>query len=118
MEHIVQFAIAIDDDTIVKRVTDYAENQIKDDLMKRIESNIDHEIFEFKKYRWDDKDMKLGLQDWVKNLVSDILHEHQEEIVERAAEKLADKLSRTKAVKEAVAAKIAGEVEGKEGDVE
>ena len=114
MEHIVQFAVGIDDEAIVKRVTDYAEKQINNDIIKRVESNIEHEIFEYKDYGWYGPKKKCGLQEWVKDLVTDILHKHQEEIVEMAAEKLADKMSRTKAIKAVMVEKVAGEVESEE----
>ena len=38
MEHIVQFAISIDDDTITKRVEERAEKVIIDDIRKKVEN--------------------------------------------------------------------------------
>lgn len=116
MEHIVQFAIGIDDAAIVKRVTESAENQIVSELKKKYESEIEHQIFKFERVGWgrSTEEVKGGLQDWVKDLVTDILHKHQEEIVEMAAEKLADKMSRTKAIKAVMVEKVAGEVESEE----
>ena len=111
MEHIVQFAIGIDDDAIKKRITDSAEKQIKDELMKDIKSAIEHEIFDMYRGPWDKEAKRIGLQNWCKELVVQTLNKHEDKIVELAAEKLADKLSRTKAIKEAMAAKVAGETE-------
>lgn len=115
MEHIVQFAIGIDDDAIVKRVTDSAERQIVEGLKEKYESEIEHQIFKFERERWGgNKEFKVGLQPWVENLVVKLLDKHQDEIIERAAEKLADKMSRTKVIKEAMAAKVVGESESEE----
>ena len=103
MEHIVQFAVGIDDDAIVKRINESAEKQIKDDLMKQIRSSIEHEIFEFYRPPYGNEYEKIiDLQSWCKNLVVDILNKNQDKIIELAAEKLADKMSRTKVVKEAM----------------
>lgn len=109
MEHIVQFGIGIDDAAIVKLVTEAAETQIKDDLIKQIKSEIEHEIFEFYKGPWEKNEKIVGLQSLAKDLVVEVLDKNQERIVEMAADRLADKMSRTKAVKEAMAAKVAGE---------
>lgn len=111
MEHIVQFAISIDDDAIKKRITDSAEKQIKDELMQDIKSSIEREIFDMYKGQWDAKEKKMGLQEWCKQLVVETIEKHKDEIIELAAEKLADKLSRTKIVKEAMLVKLTGESE-------
>ena len=100
MEHIVQFAIGIDDDAIVNRVTQYAENQLIGEIKKEVHSNIEHEIFEFDRSWYSDKNKKTGLQDWVEKLVNDLLEQNKEQIIEMAAVKLADKMSRSKIIRE------------------
>lgn len=40
MEHIVQFAIGIDDEAIKKRITESAEKQITDSIQKDVEKMI------------------------------------------------------------------------------
>ena len=111
MEHIVQFAIGIDDEAIVKRVTDSAEKQIVDGLKAKYESEIEHQIFKFERSGWGSstKMVKAGLSDWVNELVIKLLEDNKEEIIERASEKLADKMSRTKAIKAAMVEKVAPE---------
>ena len=106
MEHIVQFAIGIDDTAIVQNITKYAEKQIKEDLMKKIESNIEYEIFEYKDTGWYGPKKKCGLQEWVRLMVAGVIRDREDEIVEMAAERLANKLSRTKAIKDSMAERI------------
>ena len=106
MEHIVQFGIGIDDEAIRKIIMEKAEKSITQDLMKQIRTDIDNQIFVID-HGWYGKDHKrVGLQDWVNDLVVKLLEDHKTEIIERASEKLANKLSRTKAVKEAMTEKV------------
>lgn len=113
MEHIVQFAIGIDDEAIKNRIKDTAEKQITEDITKQVRSEIEREIFEFYKSPWEKNEKIIGVQEWVKKLVVEVLDKNEERIVSMAAERLADKLSRTKAIKEAMAAKVTGKLEVK-----
>ena len=105
MEHIVQFGIGIDDEAIRKIIMEKAEKSILDDLKKQIRTDIDNQIFVIDR-GWYGKERKIGLQDWVKDLVEKTLNGNKDQIIKMASEKLADKMSRTKAVKEAMAEKI------------
>lgn len=111
MEHIVQFGIGIDDEAIKKRIAESAEKQIVEGLKAKYESEIEHQIFKFDHVGWgcSKKEIKCGLQDWVNELVLDILDKNKDEIIERAAEKLADKMSRTKAIKALMVEKVSDE---------
>ena len=106
MEHIVQFAVGIDDEAIIKNVTEYAEKQIIGEIKTEIHSTIEHEIFKFDRDWYSDKERRVGLKDWVEKLVNGILEKNKDQIVELAAEKLADKMSRSKIIKETVAEKL------------
>ena len=106
MEHIVQFGIGIDDDAIREIVMKKAEKSITQDLMKQIRTDIDKQIFVIDTGWYGNDCKRVGLQDWVNDLVVKLLEDHKTEIIERASEKLADKMSRTKAFKEAMAEKI------------
>ena len=109
MEHIVQFAIGIDDDAIIKRVTECAEKQIIGELKEEIKFEIEHEIFRHD--TWFGKENKIvGLQGWVEGFVNDVIEKNKDKIIEMTSEKLADKLSRSKVVKEAIAAKVSNDV--------
>lgn len=93
MEHIVQFAISIDDQTIAKRIEDNAEEQI----IKQIEQQVRNGLFEH--YYGRDADEQSGLNRYSKEIVENFLEKHKEEILEKAAIHLSDKLVRTKAGK-------------------
>lgn len=108
MEHVLQIGISVDDDAIVRSVTEAAEKQI----IKELKNDVEHQLFKFDRH-WSGE-TKCGIQDWVKEQVNDFLDVNKNEIIERAAWYLADKMSRTKVVKEAMLVKITGESEGDE----
>lgn len=94
MEHIVQFAIGIDDDAIKDRIMQNAEKKITDD----IEQQVRDALFDrgWKKHA----NIDDPLNGYSERIVSNFLEQHKQEIIDKAAEHLADKLSRTKAAKE------------------
>ena len=95
MEHIVQFAIGIDDDAIRKRVVESGEKQIIDSIAADVRKQI------FRKDPWSrGKEEEFTI--YADRKIEDILNSWKDEIVDAAAEKLADRLMRTKRVKEAV----------------
>lgn len=98
MEHIVQFAIGIDDEAIRKRIEQTAEMQVVDSIKEDISERI------FRKGRWDE----TQLQAWVKDIVIEAVLEHKDDIIKEAASRLCEYMKRTKAVKEAVAGALAG----------
>lgn len=95
MEHIVQFAIGIDDDAIVNRIKEHAEknitNEIKQEVMKL--------MFEYNS--WSGKLSGVPTE-WTKEVIESFLNDHKNEIIQCAGNILAEKLLRTKAVKEMV----------------
>lgn len=90
MEHIVQFAVSIDDTAIEKRIMETAHNQIID----AIRHEIERELFEVR-YGSFSNMRQVGVC-----IVEEWLNDHKQEIIDKAAEHLADKLARTKAAKE------------------
>ena len=103
MEHIVQFAIGIDDEAIRKRIEQTAENQIIDSIKSDVTDQI------FRKSNWKNE---TQLHSWVKDIVVEAILEHKDEIIKSAAMELCDYMKRTKAVKQAVAETVASEMEG------
>lgn len=99
MEHIVQFAIGIDDEAIRKSIRETAKKQIVEDIKRDLEG----EIFHFDYYR---KDEKLGLSIASRDIVQNVLEGHKNEIIELAAAMLLEYMKKTKAVREAVAETI------------
>ena len=94
MEHIVQFAIGIDDNAIVKKIEESAEKQIVANLEQQVRDNL----FEANYYgRHADKNSPLG--DYSKRLIESFLEKNKEEILEKTAVYLAEKLARSKAGK-------------------
>lgn len=93
MEHIVQFAISMDDETIKKRIEENAERVIT----KNIENSIRSTMFKVDRYGY-----KQGLDYYVEQLFTNWLESHKDEIIELATDKLAKNMSRTKAVKNAI----------------
>ncbi len=93
MEHIVQFAISIDDQTIANRIMENAEKQI----IKEIERQVRNSLFGH--YYGRDADEKSELNEYSKRIVESFLTTHKDEILEKAAVHLADKLVKTKAGK-------------------
>ena len=92
MEHIVQFAIGIDDDAIIKRIEERAEKVIIDELHKKVEGAF------FAKSYYGTPTNEPGA--WSERLFIGFLDEHKAEILECAAKYLAEKLAKTKAGKE------------------
>lgn len=97
MEHLVQFAVSIDDDAIKNSVAKNVERVVIENMRKDIERII------FDKNPWG---QKTGVNAWAEKMFSQFLDEHKSEIIEEASKMLADRLSRTKAVKEMVQAEI------------
>ena len=95
MEHIVQFAIGIDDEAVRKRIVENAESTI----IKNIQADVEHRIFDTD---WCGRTRKEVLSSFSADILKKIIENNKEKIIELAADKLADNLRRTKAVKEAV----------------
>lgn len=97
MEHIVQFAIGIDDEAIKNRITDTAEKQITASIQKDVERIIFNG-------GWNTgKADKYSPKEWVKDLVKDVIDANKDQIIEAAVVELAKNMAKTKAVKEAMA---------------
>lgn len=95
MEHIIQMAIGIEDERIVKSVEETAEKQIIQTLTERVENVISE------KRGWyrDDRDY-TPLKNMVSEQIKRILEENKGLILSEASKILADKLARSKAGKE------------------
>lgn len=95
MEHIVQFAVSIDDNAIVQHVTEHAEKEIIKDLKQQVANKI----FKAYYYRTNADPEKDPLSEFAKDIICNMLEEHKDTITTKAAEILADRLARTKAGK-------------------
>ena len=92
MEHIVQFALGIDDAAIKANVEKNAEQAVIND----IKESVRHELN--RAGHWG-----MSKSDFAGSCLEKYLESIKDEIIDAASERLADKLIRTKAGKEAVA---------------
>ena len=96
MEHIVQFAVSIDDNAITQYVTKNAEKEIIKDLKQQVAKRL----FESRYYRGNSDPERDPLNEWAKNeIINTFLDENKDKIISEAAKELAVKLARTKAGK-------------------
>lgn len=105
MEHIVQFAIGLDDDAIRKELEANAVKQIEKDLKQELIDRMFDTSDTWGRHRsnYHANPQTDPLSAWVRNMVSETLLTYKDRIIERAAEVLAESLKRTKAVREATA---------------
>lgn len=96
MEHIVQFAIGIDDDAIKNRVIDGAYNDVVKQLVKEAKKEVGLEGSYYSRPR----------TNWAQIIDAALrgyLDENKDMIIELAASKLVESYKRTKAFKEKMA---------------
>ena len=96
MEHIVQFAIGIDDDAIVAQVSAHAEKEI----IKNLQQQVANKIFQPHYYRGNADPVRDNLSCFTEKLVKDFFEENKDNILDKAAAMLADRLFRSKKGKE------------------
>lgn len=95
MEHIVQFAIGIDDDAIIKRIEENAEKNIT----KELRDKVGRIMFGTSTYSGKELDT---ITQWAESVFKEYLNEHKDEIVQLAAKFLAERLAKTKAARDAL----------------
>lgn len=99
MEHIVQFAIGIDDKTIQNRIEEHAYTDVLDKLAKEaMDTVFSHSSAYTRDIMWE------GLMG---EALQSFLEERKDEIIDKAANMLADRFQRTKKYREAMGAVIA-----------
>jgi cytoplasmic iron level regulating protein YaaA (DUF328/UPF0246 family) len=98
MEHIVQFAIGIDDDAIRKRVIDSAYN----DVVKQLMDEAKRETKLSSNSYW----AKESWNNIIDRALREYFDENKDLIIDLAATKLVDSYKRTKAFKETMAKKM------------
>lgn len=99
MEHIVQFAIGIDDKAIQERIEEHAYTDVLNKLTKNaVDSVFVHTSAYSRELMWE----KL-----MDNALQSFLEERKDEIIDKAANMLADRFQRTKKYREAMGDAIA-----------
>lgn len=99
MEHIVQFAISIDDKTIQNRIEEHAYRDVLDKLTK----NAVDSVFSYTNAYSRENMWKTMMEDALQSF----LEERKDEIIDKAAHMLADRFQRTKKYREAMGTVIA-----------
>ena len=98
MEHIVQFAIGIDDKAIQNRIEECAYTDVLNKLTKNaVDSVFSHSSAYSRELLWE----KL-----LDDALQSFLEERKDEIIDKAANMLADRFQRTKKYREAMDAAI------------
>lgn len=111
-EHILNFAVGIEDDKIIDAVMENAKNSIIDDIKKSVIDRMfddrcgfyNRSVCEFDKRTASYKVKRDAvLSDMSKDIIEKIFAENKDRIIELAAKELADSYKRTKAWKEKTA---------------
>lgn len=100
MEHIVQFAIGIDDEGIRKHITESGEKQIIDRLYGDCKTALVGRANRC--WGWNDSRedrFEIALKDLVFEAVDKVVTENKDAIIENATQILADRIGRTKAAR-------------------
>lgn len=97
MEHIVQFAIGIDDEAITNKINETAERQIIAQIKKDVEGVL------FSKALYSESIDKGNPKGWLIAEVQNIIAANKDLIIDKAVQELAKNMMKTKAVKEAMA---------------
>lgn len=92
MEHIVQFAIGIDDDAIKKRLEESAERDVKEQLAKSAKDALKSK---YGAWNYDEAFVRI-----VNDMALEIVEKYKETIIAESAKILADRVFRSKAGKE------------------
>lgn len=104
-EHIINFAIGIDDDAIIKTVQEKAvrsiTQDIKVDVLNRLFEGQYYEKAVTKSYGGELKlDNHARLTEFATDIVKEAMEQYKDDIIDKAAAILADSYRRTKAWKE------------------
>lgn len=97
MEHIVQFAVGIDDDAIIKKIEEYAVKTITTELKQSVADKIFEPAYYTSRYA---NPISDPLSKFSAGIVSQFLDENRDVILEKAAVMLADKMFKSKTVRE------------------
>lgn len=96
MEHIMQFAVNIDDNRIIEELERSAVKNIEKDLKQ----NLIDKIFDPGWNRHADS-KRDSLSGWTAHIVEAVIEKHKDEIIDKAAQYLAESMRRKKVVQEA-----------------
>lgn len=99
MEHIVQFAIGIDDEAIKKMVRERGYDDVVNSLKEDAKNYLANTYYGERKWGGE---VKIRWDNVVEKMTNEFIEENKDVIIEKAAEKLAESYKRTKKYKEAM----------------
>lgn len=104
MEHILNFAVNIEDEKIVDTIMNSGVQQIEKELKQAVINKIFDNGFSAGWGRRGSENATVNdpLSSWTRHVVEEFLDENKDAIIDAAAGYLAEKLSRTKAAKELI----------------
>ena len=91
MEHILQFAINIDDETIKSRIEKSATDKMVNDLTRDVRDAIFTRL------------SNSGFRPSAERIIKGVFEDSKDEIIERASKMVAESIKRSKRYKEALA---------------
>lgn len=91
MDHILQFAIGIDDDAIKKRIEESAVEKVSNELSRSVKERL-----------FSDSVWASGFTETGEDIVKSILYEYKDEIIEQAVKLVVESIKRTKKFRESV----------------
>ena len=94
MEHIIQLAISVEDERIVKRIEEQAEAHV----LKEITNKVEAAVYE-RRYSYSSRPNNEPLKQMIRDCIDTILSENKDFILQEASKILADRLARSKAGK-------------------
>ncbi len=102
MEHMVNFGIVIDDESIEQMVKENVVKQVSSDILKKLEKDPG-DLPVTRSNIWNAHTKKIDWQKLVKQAVEELAEEWKDDIVERTAELLYESLKRSKKYKDKIA---------------
>ena len=93
MEHILQFGISIDDETIKNRIEEAAVNKMAEDLKRSVRDKL------FNNNRWNSS----GFTEEAERLIKNVMNEYKDEIISQSVNMVVDTIKHSKKYREALA---------------
>ena len=106
MEHVVQFGINIDDESIARAIQSDAKKEIVDKISLIIEKDMGIRRSGGGTFRGIREDISYHAERAVESVVARISEDYRDKIIELAASKLAERAARQKWYRDAMAEKV------------
>ena len=108
-EHIVQFAVGIDDDAIIKYITEKASKDVLNDIKQQI---VD-KIWQSRYYNYHADPKNDPFSELSKAMIQEIMEQYHDEIVDKTCQMLVKRLTASKKYRDRFDDMIMGDDDGK-----